>query len=231
MKIFQFATCLLMLMFAMAGCKKNSEKPKEDDLPQFGTCKPAAVEGHLTLSGTNNGIFTYSTSGGGKIVMDANVVTFSHKDYRDFTIQFWGTVQINNQTYLGGPHENLNGKHVKDRTGTRRTIIFPDGTKFTMSAESTRGQTNTATIYEGNECHHINLACNTLEYSSANSPFAKRLDDTEADGETGTFEFTATGLLFLNIYNEDTPNQKVEKRVPLGEIYKDLPNRVDDYWP
>lgn len=231
MKIFRLATYLLVLVFAMSACKKNNEEPKNDDLPEFGTCKPVAAEGHLTLSGTNNGIFTYLTSGGGKIVMDANAVTFSHKDYPDFTIQFWGTVEIDNQIYLGGPHENLNGKHVKDRTGTRRTIIFPDGTKFTMGAESIRGLTNTATIYEGNECHHINLACTTLEYSSQNSPFAKRLDDAETDGETGTFEFTATGLLFLNIYDEEKPGQKVQKRVPIGEIYTDIPNRVNDYWP
>jgi len=69
-----------------------------------------------------------------------------------------------------------------------------------------------------------------LEYSSANSDYTKQLDDTEADGETCTFEFTETGVLFLNIYTEDVVGQKVEKRVPLGEIFNSDPTRINDYY-
>jgi len=37
-------------------------------------------------------------------------------------------------------------------------------------------------------------------------------------------------VLFLNIYTEDVVGQKVEKRVPLGEIFKNEPTTTHDYY-
>ena len=218
-KIVMGAMVILAISFS---CKKETEVEPIEELPVFGTCKAATAIGGLSQSATD-GIITYLTSGGGKIVIDRFTLTISHKDYPNFAIQSWGY-----------SHENLNGKHIKDWEGVRRSLIFPDGAKVTMIANGRNQVYQSVTIYDGNQCHHINASCNatynTLEYSSANSAFTKRLDDAEADGETGTFEITATGLLFNNIYNEMTPGQKVEKRVPLGELFKDEPGRVADYY-
>ena len=53
----------------------------------------------------------------------------------------------------------------------------------------------------------------------------------EPDGEAGGFEFTSTGLLFVNFYTEDVQGQKINSRVPLGEIFRATPNQVVDYYP
>ncbi len=215
MKIVFFAIFLFALN---SSCKNEDEEEPADELPVFGTCDAVATTGGLSQSASDSKI-TYVTSGGGKVVIDKFTITISHKDYANFTIQFWGE-----------QHENLNGKHIKDWEGEKRSFIFPDGTKLTMISNKPDAVMQSVTIYDGNQCHHINTGCNTVEYSSANSPFTKRLDDAEADGETGTFEITQTGLLFNNIYNETTLGQKVEKVVPLGEIFKAEPTRVNDYY-
>ena len=218
-KIIMIAMVILAISFS---CKKEAEVEPVEELPVFGTCKAVPANGGLSQSATN-GVITYLTSGGGKIVIDRFTITISHKDYPGFDIQSWGN-----------SHENLNGKHVKDWEGKRRSLVFPDGTKITMISNDSKGVIQSATIYDGQQCHHFNTSCdtpyNTLEYSSANSAFTKRLDDAEADGETGTFEITQTGLLFYNIYTETIPGQKVEKRVPIGELDKDDPHRVDDLY-
>lgn len=224
---------LLALLLFVSACKKDNKEITEEEYPVFGTCKPVTASGSssLSLSGSN-AIFTFETSGGGKIVIDPEKsLIISHKDYPGFQITFWGSTDANGQEKISGGHENLNGKHIKDRRTDRRTIIFPEGTKITMAAVGKTGQMLSISIYDGNQFHRFNPTCNTLEYSSVNSPFTKQLDDAEADGETGTFEFTQTGLLYLNIYTEDVAGQKVEKRIPIGEIYRDQPNRVDDYYP
>lgn len=100
-----------------------------------------------------------------------------------------------------------------------------------MVAASEAGALISISIYEGGEAHHINANCNNQnvpEYSGIKESMAKQLDDAEADGETGTFEFTPTGLLYENIYTENTPGNKVGNRVPLGELEHDNPTKVND---
>jgi hypothetical protein len=225
----QISVYVLLFTVFLTACKNDNEIP-EDEFPEFGTCEPVNPLGNISLSGSNNGIFEYSTSGGGKIEYntETHVFNFTHADYSGFKIQFWGGA--NGTNVFSAAHESLNGKHIKDKQGDRRSIIFPDGAKLTIVCADNFGVLLWANIYDGNECHHFNLTCNKLEYSSANSAYTKQLDEAEADGETCTFEFTETGLLFLNIYSENVAGQKVEKRVPLGELFKDKPNTVNDHY-
>ena len=217
---------ILALIFSSCG-KDKSDKKEAEQLPVFGTCKAVKAKGKLSQS-TVDSTFTYLTSGGGKIFIDRFVITLSHKDYTNFKIEFWGNLFRKEGEVFSVNHENLNGKHIKDREGDRRSIIFPDGAKITMSSSGL--ESHSLTIYDGTQCHHFNFLCKTLEYSSSNSIFTKRLDDSEADGETGTFEITPTGLLFYNIYNEMEVGHKVENHVPLGEIFIDEPKQTKDYY-
>ena len=228
-KIIAITTVMFSMMFS--GCRKYLDNDGMDQLPQFGSCKAVPFSGNLTQSVADN-TYTYLTKSGGKILMDQKnlAITISHKDYVNFKIELWGGLEVDGESLHSANHENLNGKHIKDRLGSRRTIIFPDGTKFTLITSGIHDPLVSVSIHEGNAYHYINYSCKTLEYSSINSPFAQRLDDAEADGETGTFEITATGLLFYNIYIEDTPGNKKEEKVPLGEIYRDEPKRVTDYY-
>lgn len=92
-----------------------------------------------------------------------------------------------------------------------------------MVAEGTEKTLVSISIYDGDQGHHINATCSTLEHSSVDGELAQKLDEEEADGETGTIEFTPTGVLFVNIYNEDTPGNKATNRIKLGELFKDNP--------
>jgi hypothetical protein len=222
-KVVMVAMILLAINFS---CKNEDEQEPLEQLPVFGTCKVVAVNGRLSQSATDN-TFTYVTNGGGSIHINGFTITITHKDYPQFKIEFWGE-----------GHENLNGKHIKDWEGTRRSFVFPDGAKLTMISSSAKELFHSLTIYDGQQCHHINTSCNpsnkgssnTLEYSSANSKFTKRLDDAEPDGETGTFKITSTRFLYNNIYNETSSGQKVEKEVPLGESYFDNPKLTTDFY-
>ncbi len=229
-RFFIFLKTVAILLVLMSACKTDDDTIDEE-LPLFGTCEAVSPQGNISFSNLTEGIFTYETSGGGKIELDpAKFINITHKDYSGFNIQLWGTTQVNSQIKNSGNHENLNGKHVKDRIGSVRTLIFPDGAKITMISDGKTGAMLSVSIYDGNQFQHFNPLCNTLEYSSNNSAFAKQFDDTEADGETGIIEFTETGLLYVNIYIEEIAGEKVEERVPIGEIYRDQPNTVNDYW-
>lgn len=217
---------LLFALVAIASCKKSKE---EEEKPVFGTCKTVAATSHLSYSSATN-VYTYTTHGGGHIKIQPEIsITITHDEYPGFSIDLWGSVAA--ATPASYYHENLNGKHVKDRVDVRRTIIFPDGAKITFYTNELKGPVISVTIYDGEEVHHINPSCNKIEYSTTHSSFANELDEEEPDGEAGAFEFTSTGLLFVNLYGEYTPGVKVMNRVLIGELFRANPTKVNDYWP
>lgn len=222
---FLFIKPVIITLVILSACKNDNDDILPEPYPVFGTCEAVNTVGNLSITSEDGKNFVYKTHGGGKVAFSTQdpQLGFTHDDYPIFEISFWGGVYYFN-------HENLNGKHIKDRLGNRRSLIFPDGAKITTVYEDNFGPLLSVSIIEGNAFHHINFACNTVEYSSTNSPYAKQLDDAEADGETSTFEFTETGLLYLNIYIEDVAGQKVEERVPLGELFKDDPKKINDYF-
>lgn len=225
---------VIITSFLMSSCD-NGDDTMEEVFPEFGTCEAVKPNGNFKLADPINGMFTYETNGGGKIafspiVANQGSITISHKNYPNFKLEFWGLTNIDGESKISGNHENLNGKHIKDRVSGTRTIVFPDDAKITMVSNGEIDPMLSITLYEGNEIHHINMSCDKLEYSAANSKYAKQIDDAQADGETSTFEFTETGLLFLNIYKENSAGNKVEERIPLGEISKSQPNTVNDYY-
>jgi len=136
-------------------------------------------------------------------------------------------------------YENLNGKHIKDRFGKTRSVIYPDGTKLTLVVEDTVilhtawadfHQVKGVVIKAGNICHYINMNCGTLEYCGNNPTHAQQIDALFPDGETSSFELTPTGLIFFNAYNEEISGQKVFERIDLGELFFDSPTQVNDYF-
>jgi hypothetical protein len=226
--MYRFLFPIFLLMLSLSACKKNKE---EEKLPEFGTCDPMTVAGHMSQESAS-GPFTFLTSGGGKILITpGRNIIISHRDYENFKIEFWGGEEVvNGDDIMSYNHENLNGKHVKDRINTRRTVVFPDGAKITMVAKGPYEEMLSISIYDGAEVHYINAGCNTLEYSTINSTVSKKLDEQEADGETSSFEFTTTGLLYFNKYKEDTPGNKVDDYYKIGELSRDNPTQVRDYY-
>tara|TARA_R110002049_G_scaffold97098_3_gene236956 strand:- start:8923 stop:9609 length:687 start_codon:yes stop_codon:yes gene_type:complete len=220
MKYFKHTSIkVLVILLLLSSCSKKDDDNQDEDVPKLGTCESMSPTGNFSSIDLSKEIFTYETCSGGKIVMDQQLLTITHKDYAHLKIEFWGITQ-----------ENLNGKHIKDFSSNRRSLIFPDGTKITLVNSNLGDSRISISIYDGNVYHQINYGSKKLEYSAVNSPNAQELDDMQADGETCKFEFTETSVLFLNIYTEDVVGEKVEERVPLGEIFKDEPTTVHDYY-
>lgn len=219
-KIFALTVVLLL---TLTSCKKT----EGGDDP----CGPvAAPQGRLVAE--TNGVYSFKTSGGGKIRIDLySTILISHDDYPGFSLELWGIADHpDGRKINSGNHENLNGKHLKDRFGNRRTVIFPDGAKITWVTAGEYERILHVSIYHGYESHRITSECNTLNHSSLTAAEAKRHDEEEADGETATIEINDQGLLYINIYTEDIPGNKVMKRVPLGELFRGQPNHINDYF-
>lgn len=215
------------VFFLLFSCKKEAVKKNLD----LESCNAVTQKGSLSYNAATD-IYTYTTSGGGAITINLKSdIKVTHSGYPGFKIEIWDIVVPSpGDTLFGGGHENLNGKHIKDRLGLHRSILFPDGTKLTMRAVSSDNHMASISIIDGDEAHHINGTCGTLNLSVVDSEIAQQLDEAVADGETSTFEISATGLLFVTIYQEDTHGNKVANRILLGELEKASPSLVRDYY-
>lgn len=221
--------CLMASMLAINACKKDHVTEPVNQ------CASVAAVGQLAVNSSGD-TYTYRTTGGGIIRLEISStialprLNISHESYPGLSYEFWGDTTINGRKTTSANHENLNGKHIKDRIATRRTIMFPDGAKITMIADGRQGPLISLSIYDGVESHRINLNCFQLVHSSTDQTVARKLDNEEADGETAGFEITSTGLILFNSYTEDAPGVKTGTRVNLGEIFRVNPNQVNDYF-
>ncbi len=219
---FLFVAAVVVLLQCVA-CKKDKQK----EAPLIGTCKSVTAKGTLKAASTS-GPFVYKTADGWTITIDFKMAIRIEHDTYKYNLELWGVLDNGD---LSGNHENLNGKHIKDRLTNKRSIILPNGTKITMHVQDVyHSQLTQVSIYEGAYAHHFNPVCGLLEYSENNAVIAKQLDDQQVDGETAGLEMSDTGLIFVNIYNEEMPGNKVMERVLLGQLYKDRPNTINDYF-
>ena len=72
--------------------------------------------------------------------------------------------------------------------------------------------------------------CNKVEYSAISQAETTRLDNEEADGETSTFEITDTQVIYKTIYKEDKAGEKKTEDQKLGELNRDTPTEVRDFY-
>lgn len=222
---------LACIGIVLACTKEKDTEFTPQEWPVFGTCKPMPTGTGLRLAAS--GVYVFTSAGGAQVEIIRKfkhtlMIKIKHQSFENFVYEFWGD---NEEGRLGAAsHENLSGKHVKDRFGANRTVIFPDGTKMTYvsSAPWYHGGITSITIYDQQQVHHFNMNCFMLEYSASQPGFSTKLDEEQPDGETSTFDVLNDGILFYNIYNEDLPGQKIYKRVDIGRIYFAEPNRVDD---
>lgn len=216
---------MLLTALILFSCKKTKNENKE---VQLATCKPVPAKGSLSQASATEP-YVYKTADGWTITIDLkNTIKIQHATYQHYNLELWGIVSSGD---LSGNHENLNGKHIKDRLTNKRSFILPGGTKITMHVKDLSYAVLTAvSIYDGAEGHHINATCHIIEYSGTNATITQQLDSRQADGETAAIEISDNGLLFVNIYNEDSPGNKITERVLLGELLKNNPNLVNDYF-
>lgn len=232
----QSSRLLLLVIFLslfVLACKKKRIEPQGDELPKLGTCQPVTLQGGLSSS--QEGYYHYRSSGGIdiKIAREASsrsltlILTFEAFPNHFLSYELWGG---EDGVEYAAMHENLMGKHLKDRIGNSRSLIFPDGTKITLAATGPKASVTAISIYDGAIAHHINISCNKVEYSSSNAYIAQRLDELQPDGEASKFELSGNFYMVYNAYTEDSPDNKVTKRLDLGSIQKDQPKQVNDLY-
>jgi len=223
---FPFLALGMVFLLINVSCKKTKEE--ESDRLKLGTCKPVPAKGSLSQA-MANAPFVYKTADGWIITIQLNNhIKIEHDIIKHYRLELWGVVESG---ALSGNHENLNGKHLKDRLTNKRSIILPGGTKITMHVKDIYfSALTTVSIYDGDQAHHINAICGVLEYSGNDAVITKQLDDQQADGETAAVELTDNNLLLVNIYNEDSPGNKITERVLLGGLEKTKPHLVNDFF-
>ncbi|WP_126971921.1 hypothetical protein [Gynurincola endophyticus] len=226
---------LLFAMFAVlvsTSCKK-SKGEQEEETPVLGSCK--TVSTGPGLSKLSEQVYVYESVAGVTIRIERKspeslIIKLRDNAYSNFEFEFWGDGEPGQLSPAS--HENLNGKHIKDRFGKNRTVIFRDGTKMTYASPAPWyfGGVTAISIYDADIVHHFNMTCFSLEYSTVNGLAAKNLEAEQPDGETSTYDITESGLLFYNIYTEETPGNKVEKIEKLGSLENANPNLVNDFF-
>lgn len=173
------------------------------------------------------GPIEYTTSGGYTIHVDRH--TISVEDHLDFNrVEHWGD-----------PHENLNGKHIKDWggepewDGSQRSLVLGDGTKVTMEAQGAQGVVLHTSIYDGDENLQVDNCRNAIVHHGIDASDTALRDAQQHDGETAIFGTDADTAVatYTNVYNEDADFDVVEFDVPLGETggYEN-PNNVRDFY-
>lgn len=200
-------------------CEKNEiEKDGNEE------CTGLKISDRFTIN--KDGFYVYRSSGGAEIkvkMVDNTVnVLISDTSFSNFTYELWEDVGWD---YL---HENLNGKHIKDRLGSNRTILFPDGTKVTMVAAGVDQKVTSISIYDGDFSLNFDTKCNLITYSKVDATANRIREAEELDGETSAFEITGNVLHFYNIYDEVIQGEKNQVRIDLGNVSLDNIHMVND---
>jgi hypothetical protein len=195
----------------------------------FGHCCPQSQccpcqrppQGQLCQQGGQGKPIEYKTSGGYTIKVDKHHITITDPQGKN-KVEHWGD-----------PHENLNGKHIKDWEGKQRTVILEDGTKITMTAQGPHGVTENMSIYDGRQNVQIDNNANKITHHSMNPWDTARRERQQYDGETSVFRTNdRTGVAsYSNIYTQDSNFNINWSYQQLGRTggYSN-PNQVRDFY-
>jgi hypothetical protein len=187
--------------------------------------------GTLSQPGSDGQPMTYTTLGGYTIKVDRTTVTVTDP-YGMNTVQHWGD-----------PHENLNGKHIKDWggmtgwSGERRSVVLGDGAKLTLQAAAWNGVVELTSIYDQDRNVRFSNADNVVLHHAVDADDTSQRDLAQYDGETALFvtDPESRTANYDDIYNEtfDTAGDPVQVPItqPLGATGGCAnPNQVNDYF-
>ncbi|MEO7198773.1 MAG: hypothetical protein ABIY56_01005 [Dokdonella sp.] len=140
------------------------------------------------------------------------------------TISIQDPLEMNKIEHWGDPHENLNGKHIKDWAGmpgwdgSRRTILMDGGAKLTMESAGAQGLVLFTSIYDGQQNLQIANTSNTILHHGMDAADTAARDAAQHDGESARFSTDPVTAMawYDNVYNEDANFTIVPFAVPLG---------------
>ncbi len=171
----------------------------------------------------------YRSFGGYWITVDRHTITVTDRYGRN-TVQHWGD-----------PHENLNGKHIKDWGGApgwsenRRSLVLGDGAKLTMSSQGPHGVVRSTSIYDRGNNTQFDNSSNTITHHSTDPVDTAARDAAQFDGETARFTTDPETMQasYDNVYNETFDNDGNPVTVPVNRPLGTTggcanPNQVND---
>lgn len=142
-------------------------------------------------------------------------------------------IGTNKVEYWGDPHENLNGKHIKDWETDRRTLLLGDGTRITLHAQGPQQVVEHTSIYDGQNNLQVDNTNNFVVHASTSLADTLCREREQHDGETARFVTdAATGIArYDNLHIEDDDFVITPTNVPLGTSggYTN-PTQVNDYY-
>lgn len=186
------------------GCRPNNQCFP----PQYGTGNPG---GCLEQEGKGKPI-NYTTSGGWKVQVNGDKVIITDPT---------GKQKVE---HSGDPHEYVNGKHVKDWEGKQRSILLPDGTKITMSADAPDGLVKKTSIYDGDQNVQIQNEGNKVTSRSFNPYDTRMRESHQYDGETARISYNGEGgINYNNLYTQD-------ENFGLRSNHKDIATTTNPRW-
>lgn len=178
-----------------------------------------------------SGVLQYTSRSGKWVVsIDQHTLTFRHP-YGNFKWEVWGD-----------PHENLNGKHIKDWEGDRRSLVLDDGTKITMDAYGPHKVVHTTSIYDGARSHEVGNVGNVVRHSCVNALVTATRDAEEVDGETAFLaQIVGPGIVRGSLYVENVYTEALGPEGAQSPVFEPAtlgetgdadtnPNDVVDYY-
>lgn len=223
---------LLSFAFLLTSCGGKTDDLIAEAESACSTATSAVLVGGLSQP-VAGGTLTYITANNWSIRLQRDGV-FITNPAGTGRLEFWGAT---NSNALNPTHENLNGKHIKDRFDLRRSMTLPGGALITMTSGGTEEMLQTVSIYEDAQSHTVQYATLTAVHSCLNASTAAAREAAEADGETGRLSINAGGgVLFENIYTQGVsasgvPLDKAAGVVKLGETAgPSNPTQVNDFF-
>lgn len=168
-----------------------------------------------------------STSGGYRIVVNMHAVTIIDP------------IGLNKVEHWGDPHENLNGKHLKDWAGhpawdgTRRTIELGDGSRITLEASGEQGVVLLTSLYDGARNVQVDNCRNRIAHTSDDPVDTATREQQQYDGEIASFTTDAASgvATYRNLGNEGADFEYVATPQLLGTTGGFAnPNNVRDFF-
>lgn len=195
--------------------------------PQGGGCcqppcnqPPVCGGGQLTQEGPGKPA-VYTTSGGYKVQMDGTTVRITDPSGKH-SVEHWGD-----------PHENVNGKHLKDWEGKTRSIVLEDGTRITMNATAANGLITDTSIYDGAQEIKYNNTDKTITSVGFNPYQTAYNAQNQAAGETAYFGHDEKGdLVYRNMFkqNEDLSITPHTRDIAVLERAHDCHRPQQNWW-
>ena len=190
------------------------------------SCASTVPTGRLTRPNPG-GSYLYTTQSGWKIELTPTWILTMTEPQAHSKVEWWGTPSGG----LALSHENMNGKHIKDWLGSRRSMELPGNALITVQAGGTPA-TGHVSIYDGTESHRIDLPGFTVSRSCAIARFE---EDLEHDGETSRVFDDGTGFVYDGIYQQGAsgtgaPLQKAFQLIPFARTFFAQPNTTNDFY-